>query len=175
MCTNALRAAALAAAVSVAASACGSGDHHDDGDDRHDDEDVAVSEWPAGIELPTVDLRADASRGGTVDVVIDIDGFEIVPDGGDADIAGAGHFHVYVDGTEIAMSFRPRIHLTDVDPGPHTLMVELAAVDHSTLAVDGAPLRYTTEFVMPGDPRVADTIIEVAVDESGAVGGVVEA
>jgi len=55
-------------------------------------------------------------------------------------VDGTGHAHVYVDGEKLARVYGPWIHLTGIPEGAETIMVTLNANDHSTLAVNGAPL-----------------------------------
>ncbi len=146
------------------------GDSHE-----HDHEDGVTSEWPSEFDVPTVNVDAVAEEGGVVELSIGITGFSIVS--GDTSDAGAteGHVHVYVDGVDLGMFFESDVRLTGVSPGPHQLMVELAAVDHSVLAVDGSPLRYMSEIVVPGEVVEADVVIDVVIDESGAVDELIEA
>lgn len=53
---------------------------------------------------------------------------------------GAGHAHVYVNGTKIARLYGPWMHIAALPAGA-TVMVELNANDHSPLAVGDRPLR----------------------------------
>ena len=150
-------------------------DTADDGHDHEHGDDAPTVEWPADLEEPVVTIDASADESGTVDMSIGISGFNII--GGDPDDPGAneGHVHVYVDGKDLGMFFSNDITLDNVTPGPHQLMVELAAPDHSTFTLGGAAMRYMTEIVVPGDVVEPDTIIEVHVGADGAHGGVVEA
>ncbi len=148
----------------------------DMGDDEgHSHDEVVLSDWPTDFEKPTVDLEASAMEGGHVELSIDIAGFNIVSGDTEGAAANEGHVHVYVDGVELGMFFSNDVSLTGVSPGPHQLMVELSAMDHTVLAVDGSPMRYMTEVVVPGDIEEADVTITISIDEGGATGGVHQA
>ncbi len=146
----------------------------DDGDGHSHDE-IVYSDWPTDFEEPTVILEASAVDGGDIELSIDISGFNIVSGDTEGAAANEGHVHVYVDGVEKGMFFSNDVSLTGVSPGPHQLMVELSAMDHTVLAVDGSPMRYMTEVVVPGDIEEADVTITISVDEGGATGGVHQA
>ena len=149
-------------------------DMAEDGHD-HDHSDVVLVEWPADRDLPTVAMTTEARDDGSVLVTFDVTGFAVV--GGDAaDIAeGAGHLHVTVDGRAAGMAFEPEMVLEGVEPGVHELVVDLAAGDHGTYASDGEPLRFTASFEVAGEVSSADVVIDVEIDENGAVGGITEA
>ncbi len=51
-----------------------------------------------------------------------------------------GHIHVSVDGRVIAMINRPRVPVTGLSPGEHTIQAEFVASDHLPFAnsVDAA-------------------------------------
>ncbi len=142
--------------------------------EEHDHEAGVTTEWPSEFDVPTVNLDAVAEEGGVVELSIGITGFSIVS--GDIGDVGTneGHVHVYVDGVDMGMFFESDVRLTGVAPGPHQLMVELSAADHSVLAVEGSPLRYMSEIVVPGEVVEADVVIDVVIDESGDVGDVIE-
>jgi len=150
-------------------------DGHDHDDDHAHGDDAPTLEWPAELDEPVVTIDATADGSGTIDLSIGVTGFTII--GGDPDdpAANEGHVHVSVDGKDLGMFFSTDITLENVAPGPHQLMVELAAPDHSTFTVDGSAMRYIMEIVVPGDVIEPDTIIEAHVGEDGAHGGVVEA
>jgi len=158
-------------------------DHIDDADmddadtaegDDHDHEEGITTEWPAEFDVPMVDLDAVVEEGGVVELSIGFTGFTLVS--GDIDEVGAneGHVHVFVDGVDMGMFFQNEVRLTGVSPGTHQLMVELSAADHSVFVVDDSPLRYMSEIVVPGETEQADVIIDVVIDASGGVDGVIE-
>jgi len=150
-------------------------EHADDADaDDHDHDEVVTTEWPSEFDVPVVAMDAVAEAGGVVELSIGITGFNFVSD--DIDDAGAneGHVHVFVDGVDLGMFFQNDVRLTGVAPGAHELVVELSAADHSVFAVGDSPLRYSSEIIVPGEIEQADVVIEVVIDASGGVDGVIE-
>jgi hypothetical protein len=150
-------------------------DTEDEGHTHDHGAEMPTTEWPSEFDEPVVTIDATADATGTLDITVDVTGFVIISAGQDGHAANEGHVHVLVDGRDLGMFFSADITLEGVDPGPHELSVELAAADHSTLTLDGAAMRYSTEIVVPGDVVEADAVIEVHVGEDGAHGGVVEA
>jgi hypothetical protein len=150
-------------------------DSEDDGHAHEHGDEAPTMDWPADLDEPTVTIDASADEAGTIDMTIAVTGFVIV--GGDPEQAAPneGHVHVYVDGHDLGMFFSNDITLENVAAGPHELMVELAAPDHSVFELDGVALRFMTEIVVPGNVVEPDTTFEVHVGEDGAHGGVVEA
>ena len=49
------------------------------------------------------------------------------------DVEGEGHFHVYVDGIYYSYSYDASTPLVGIDPGEHTLTVELVTNNHASL------------------------------------------
>ena len=146
------------------------GDGHD-----HEHGTEELVEWPADRDLPTLAMTTEPGDDGRVLVTFDVTGFAVV--GGDADEIppGSGHLHVTLDGRAVGMAFEPEMVLEGVVPGAHELSVELAAGDHGTYARDGEPLRFTASFEVAGETSSADVVIELQIDQGGAVGGITEA
>lgn len=132
-------------------------------------------DWPTDLDVPQLNLTASPHQDGSVDLVVDIRGFKLQSGDGVDGPAGSGHLHVLVDGRDSGMWFTPTIRLQGIDPGTHGLEIRLSAPDHGMYSIDGDPLSYTAEFVIPGVVPVTDAVISISVDDSGVVGGIVDA
>jgi len=134
-----------------------------------------TADWPAGMDLPQLGLTTTPHADGSVDLAVDIQGFTLQSGDGSGDAPGTGHLHIMVDGRDSGMSFSPDVHLDGLSPGTHTIDIRLSNPTHGIYAVNGEPLAYSADFVIPGDAPTPDTVIEISVDENGVVGGVVDA
>ncbi|GEM_PF-2422061 len=189
-----LRVAALLAVLTIVGAACASdnavttaadnadattgdmatGDSADAAMDDMAGHSHELLDWPADQAVPQITLDPEPHDDGSVDVAVTIEGFTLQTGDGSADPDGTGHLHVMIDGRDAGMVFVPSIHLTDLAPGPHTIEIRLATIAHGTYAIDGEALSYSADFVIPGDVVAADSVVTITVDESGAVGGMVE-
>ncbi len=142
-------------------------------DHEHDAMDLKA--WPGDAPAPTMAIDVMAHEGGDVHITLLIDGFTILASGADQTSATEGHVHVSLDGAEAQMYFGTDIDLVGVTPGPHQVVVTLSAPDHTTLAIDDAPLMFAQSFTVPGEVAAADVVIAIDVDADGHVAEVVEA
>lgn len=69
-----------------------------------------------------------------INLEVDITGFELSDDVEGANVVGAGHYHVWVDGEYLMPGTTPELELTDLDAGEHEIMVSLQNNDHTDLA-----------------------------------------
>jgi hypothetical protein len=127
-----LAAAKPAIQASGAGRAAGHGGHHDHG---------KVIDYPAGPEAPAVDFKLLPDPVGGWNLHIQTTNFIFRPEQvNGANMPGAGHAHVYVNGRKLARIYGPWTHLAKLPPRPFVLRVTLNANDHSGLAVGGVPL-----------------------------------
>lgn len=82
-----------------------------------------------------------------VNLEVDITGFELSDDVEGANVVGAGHYHVWVDGEYLMPGTTPELELTDLDAGEHEIMVSLQNNDHTDLAtvVKSEPITVTVK------------------------------
>ncbi len=132
-------------------------------------------DWPAGMDIPQLSLTSTPHDDGSVDLIVDIKGFTLQQGDGASDTPGTGHLHMSVDGRDAGMAFTPEVHLDGLSPGPHTVGIRLSSPTHGIYAVNGEPISYSADFVIPGDAPTPDSVIAISVDENGVVGGVVDA
>ncbi len=134
-----------------------------------------TTDWPADLEIPQLSLTSTPHADGSVDLMVDIKGFTLQQGDGAGDTPGTGHLHLSIDGRDAGMAFTPEVHLDGLSPGQHTVGVRLSNPAHGIYAVNGEPLSYSADFVIPGDVPTPDSVIEISVDDNGVVGGVVDA
>lgn len=100
-------------------------------------------------EAPSLELEAEPDDHGGWNIHLVTEGFEFTPEetGGSAR-GGQGHAHLYVDGEKFARLYGPWFHLPQdaAGDGESTLTATLNANDHTTWAVDGAPLEVEQEI-----------------------------
>jgi hypothetical protein len=85
----------------------------------------------------TAELTIDRPRNGEVvpaddaEVVVGLEGAELVPQTSTDLQPDEGHLHVMLDGTLVTMTSGLRQRLPDLEPGEHLLQVEFVANDHA--------------------------------------------
>jgi len=132
-------------------------------------------DWPAGMDIPQLSLTSTPHDDGSVDFLVDITGFTLQQGDGVGDAPGTGHLHLSIDGRDAGMAFTPAVHLDGLSPGPHTVGIRLSNPTHGIYAVNGEPISYSADFIIPGDVPTPDSVIAISVDDNGVVGGVVDA
>jgi len=132
-------------------------------------------EWPADIDVPELTLTVTPHEGGSLDLLVDTSSFTLQSGDGADDRPGAGHLHVSLDGRDAGMWFTPEISLQGIAPGRHQLDIRLSAPGHGMYAVSGDPLTYSANFEIPGDAPAVAATITISVDDSGVIGGIVDA
>jgi hypothetical protein len=120
-------------------------DEGHDGEDNHGD----GIDVPAGMAVPaiSIDVAADPSSGQNLS--IDLTNFTVTPENASGDpIDGEGHLHLYVDGVRVMRFYNTWLYL-DLEPGDHTVEVEVSANNHSAYLVEGAPIRGAANITVP--------------------------
>jgi len=190
MKSHASRVLAAIAAVALLAAACSSDNPTSSttvdmaspttmtdmaGMDNGDGHTHETLDWPPGMDIPQLSLTSTPHGDGSVDLMVDIAGFTLQQGDGTEDTPGTGHLHMSVDGRDAGMAFTPEVHLDGLSPGPHTVGIRLSSPAHGIYAVNGEPISYSADFVIPGDAPTPDSVIAISVDDKGVVGGVVDA
>ncbi len=179
MMKNVLRAVAAATVLTLAAAACGSDNPTASTTVTMTSTGVGhaheTAPWPGDLDVPDLTLTATPHDDGTADLRVGITGFKLQSGEGDVGDTGSGHMHVSVDGHDVGMAFTPEIHLDGLAPGTHHVAIRLSGPDHVIYAYLGTPLSYEADLVIPGEVPVPDQVIEISVDASGVVGGIVDA
>ena len=68
-----------------------------------------------------------------------------------AHIDGQGHAHLYIDGEKYGRIYSPWFEVPKLEPGEHTLTVELSANDHRAYAVNGVKIEDSVTLTVPGE------------------------
>lgn len=96
-----------------------------------DEEVTSDEEASISIESP----EDGATVASSFDVVVNINDFELAPDSLEgANVAGEGHYHVWLDGEYFAPGVAESTTLEEVAVGEHELQVSLQNNDHSDLS-----------------------------------------
>lgn len=139
-------------------------DGEDDGGHDHDD----GLEVPETMAIPAVgiDVTADPSSGQNLQVTLA--NFAITPEKASTDPAdGQGHLHLYVDGERVLRFYNEWLHLS-LEPGDHTIDVEVSANNHSAYTIGGEPIRASASITVP-ESEAADSHHDTHdVDAAGA-------
>ncbi|NNE82303.1 MAG: hypothetical protein HKN18_18690 [Silicimonas sp.] len=119
-------------------------DGHDHGADHgnpasHDH--GTMLELAADIPVPTLEIQVLKDPVAGWNLHIATTEFTFAPgNAGKANQPGEGHAHVYLNGVKAARVYGDWFHLENLPEGDVDVRVTLNANDHSTLAIDGAPL-----------------------------------
>ena len=128
----------------------------------------AMSHGPMESAIPVrVGIVAVAEDDGGVTVAISTENWQWAPENvNGANVAGAGHAHIYVDGVKINRVYGPYYHIKGLPPGEREISVTLNANDHSGLLVDGQPVEAVTTITVPaaGPAPDADPVPIMAAD-----------
>lgn len=120
----------------------------------------AMSHGPLESAIPvSVGIVAVAEDDGGVTVAISTENWQWAPENvNGANVDGAGHAHIYVDGVKINRVYGPYYHIKGLPPGEREISVTLNANDHSGLLVDGQPVEAVTTITVPdaGHSHAAD-------------------
>lgn len=119
------------------------GDHEIKVDLRNNDHTAIspVSEDTIGItvveEMPTIavpNLPMDAvGYGGMLNMHVDVQNFDLVDKFGESNVAGEGHYHLYINDNLIGPYTSDWLNLTDLPAGDHVFKLELVNNDHSSI------------------------------------------
>lgn len=145
-------------------------DGGDDGEHHHG-EGIEVPDAMAVPEI-TIELTADPSSGQNLHVTLA--NFIVAPERASTDpVDGEGHMHLYVDGERVMRFYNQWLHL-DLEPGSHTVMVELSANNHSAYLRGGDPIRAAVDIEVPEGEALHSHAEVHNVDAVDAPGVVVE-
>ena len=102
-------------------------------------------------ELPvSLNVTAEASADGGIDVHIATEGFRFAPELVDqAHAPGSGHAHIYLDGVKLGRVFDAEHHIADAPPGEREVRVSLNTNDHSDLVYGGKKVESTVTVTVP--------------------------
>ena len=97
---------------------------------------VLAAQAGAAAAAPSISITGTAVSDGVVTVKVAVSNFKLLPGsiGKKPNVAGAGHWHVFVDGTYNNASGAASGVTKKLSAGKHTIWVELANNDHSRLA-----------------------------------------
>jgi hypothetical protein len=125
---------------------------------------------PEGMAVPTVAITAEPDAKSGHNLFIELTDFTVAPERASTEaVDGEGHLHLYIDGERISRFYNTALHLTGLEPGDHTVEVELSANNHSAYAVDDEPIRAaTTITVAETDGSVSHDHGEADLFESAA-------
>lgn len=133
-CLLALAALAFSSAGMAAGEAATGHDHHH----HHDHSPLDLGTKNA----PSVSLKAERDPMGGWNLRIDTPGFRFAPEHvNQANVAGEGHAHLYVDGVKRARLYAPWFHVDALGAGEHKLRVTLNANSHQELYSGGKPIQ----------------------------------
>ena len=124
-------------------------------DGNGNDGNGAMRHWAIESEIPvSVGVVAVAEADGGVNIAINTDNWQWTPEQvNSANVAGAGHAHIYVDGVKINRVYGPYYHIQGLPPGDREIRVTLNANDHRELLVDGRPIAATAAITVPDAGR----------------------
>lgn len=175
-----IRLAATATAVIMILAACGSDEASSNGPTSEvQSAPTATHTHDEAIEVgtenaPTLDLVLVEDPAGGWNLRLDTTNFVFAPERVSTEhVAGEGHAHLYVDGIKITRIYAQWHQLPTLQPGEHTIRVDLSANDHSPLSSGGTLISDTEILVVPGDGDTqADLSVEVVVANGQVQGGV---
>lgn len=140
-------------AAAIALAACGSD---------------ATSDAGSSSKTPAVAIEVVADPMSGLNLFVEVSDFAVAPErASTAPVAGEGHMHLYIDGERTMRFYNTALHLGGLEPGEHTIEVELSQNDHSAYEADGEPIRASqTITVEEGEPShghgsdIVDTTID---------------
>lgn len=117
-------------------------------DKVEDDADVVEDEDEADAAIEIVSPEDGDTVSDSLDLEVEIDDFTLAPDKVEgANVAGEGHYHVWVDGEYVVAGVAATTTVEGLEVGEHELMVSLQNNDHTDLnpAVQSEPVVVTVE------------------------------
>ena len=122
--------------------------HDHMGHSNGEDHDMSgLTDWPDGLDAPTITLGLSPDVGRDVNLHIMATGFAFAPEEVNGPVTPArGHAHVYVNGAKVGRAYGPYMLLDELDSGD-IVRVTLNANDHTVWGLDGQPL--TAETIVP--------------------------
>lgn len=125
---------------------------------------VTVAAGSPGISITSPDKQDTELASNTVELSLDVVNFTLDPGSvGQANQAGHGHYHVYLDGEYYAYDADLTTLVSGLDAGSHTIGVELVNNDHTSLA------EKVEDYVRVIVPDDVPTVSIVSPDGSAAV------
>lgn len=153
-------------------------DHHEDDDDDDDghgddgDHDHGDSlEVPEGMAVPEADVSISADPVKGQNLRVELTNFTVAPENASTEpVDGEGHLHLYVDGERVLRFYNEWLHLA-LEPGDHTVEVEVSANDHRAYAVDGQAIRGSASITVeePEESHSHAEAVEVEADGAPSV------
>lgn len=139
--------------------------------DGHSHDGVADAMPWDGPEAPSISVSVTGDAASGWDIAADIQGLTFSSPTIDEHTPGEGHTHVFLDGELLMMSYHATVHVTDLEPGPHTAMVTLSRNDHMDYSLDDELLMGMAMFTVPGEATPADASFDLMY-MNGVVSGV---
>lgn len=110
---------------------------HDHGEHNHE----TLVELSADAPIPAVEMTVTPTASGGYFVQLDVENFDFAPEAVDgAHVEGQGHAHLYVNGEKITRLYSEEYFIDSLPAGAVEIRVTLNTNDHSTYALDGAPI-----------------------------------
>jgi len=121
-----------------------SDDSHGDGEHGH-----GMVEVNPDLPLPALNLTVVSQHSGWL-VHAEPTNHKIAPLSASTDaVDGEGHMHLFVDDVRVARLYNEWFYIDGLEPGDHTVRVELSANNHSALTVDGKMIDQAVDIVEP--------------------------
>ncbi len=120
---------------------------------------------PAELEgaSPTVSVSVTADRKSGWNVVVGLDDATLsADDAGSEPVAGEGHLFATLDGEPLGRFYGTQMHLPDLEPGDHELVVELRHNNTAPYAVDGTVVSDTVTFTQPDEAAAMEAMADDA-------------
>lgn len=113
-------------------------DHAGHGDAGHDHS--QMTQWATGVPLPDLSLVLFTDTKSGVNLQISLTNYTMTPEVvGEADQAGGGHAHVYLNGDKVGRVYSDWVHLADAKSGD-VIRVTLNGNSHSGWMGPNGPL-----------------------------------
>ncbi len=143
-------------------------DHGGDHGDEHSHGHGEGIEVPGSMIVPTIALSAEPDPVSGHNLMIGLTDFAITPENASTDpVDGEGHLHLFIDGERISRFYNTAIHVDGLEPGEHTVMVEVSANNHSAYVVDGDPIMAMATITVE-DSGSADPVPAADIDGGSA-------
>lgn len=175
---NIARLGAAMVALLALLSACGTNDATSAAPTTTQSTTTTIHTHDEAIEVgtanaPTLDLVMVEDPAGGWNLRLDTTNFVFAPENVSTEhVPGEGHAHLYVDGIKITRIYGQWHQLPTLQPGEHTIRVDLSANDHSPLSSDGVLISDTEILVVPGEDAVEPDIeIDVEIEDGSVVDG----
>ena len=106
-----------------------------------------------GIEItenaPTLELKVHTDPHAGYNVELITQTFTFAPErASQGHVEGQGHAHLYINGVKINRVYSNWYHISYLEPGTHTISVDLNSNDHKQLLVDGASVKQSVRVTV---------------------------